>query len=425
MYNEHFNLIEPPFRLSPDPQFLYASRQHARARAYMDSIMWLTDGFVVITGEIGSGKTTLIQSFLSELPDDVILAHISQTQITPVQFLQAILVEFGFKPFEMRKAELIDTLNTYIIEQTELGRKVLLIVDEAQNLSEKVLEELRLLSGVETQKEKVLRIIMAGQPELSRKLDHPRLEQLTQRVRLRFHLGPLSREETGLYIRHRLHIAGAGERELFDEDCFDLIHRHSGGTPRLINTLCDTAMLCAFADGKQHVTSEELSSALEELQWEEQRRRRHRRPALTTVDDGMHDTGSFALARIRLYHGEEEVSSLDLGDGRIIIGRTSDNDLQIRSRFVSRHHAQIFTRDGETVIEDLNSTNGLYLEGNRIKRRRLGHQDVIQIGEHYLVYEDLRDALHEAELEGEKDLDELDERDDADEEDMQEASSGD
>ena len=213
MYLEPFKLKELPFRLSPDPQFLYLSKQHARAKAYMESTIWFTDGFVVITGEIGSGKTTLIESFLKEVPADVVVAQINQTQVSATDFLQAVLVQFGFSPFKMRKAELISTLNNFLIEQHAAGRKVLLIVDEAQNLEPRVLEEIRLLSGVETTKEKVLRIILAGQPELNETLNSPRLEQLTQRVRLRFHLSALSESETRAYIEHRLEVAGAGARD--------------------------------------------------------------------------------------------------------------------------------------------------------------------------------------------------------------------
>ena len=171
MYLEHFQLTELPFRLSPDPAFLYLSKHHARAKAYMESTIWFTDGFVVITGEIGSGKTTLIETFLRELEKDVVVAQVAQTQVSPIEFLQAVLVQFGFSPFKMRKAELLATLNQFLVEQYAAGRKVLLIVDEAQNLSNRVLEEIRLLSGVETTKEKVLRIILAGQPELNDKLD--------------------------------------------------------------------------------------------------------------------------------------------------------------------------------------------------------------------------------------------------------------
>ena len=196
MYLEHFKLTELPFRLSPDPAFLYLSKHHARAKAYMESTIWFTDGFVVITGEIGSGKTTLLETFLRELEKDVVVAQVAQTQVSPIEFLQAVLVQFGFSPFKMRKAELIATLNQFLVEQYAAGRKVLLIVDEAQNLSNRVLEEIRLLSGVETTKEKVLRIILAGQPELNEKLDSAELVQLVQRIRLRFHLTALTPEET-------------------------------------------------------------------------------------------------------------------------------------------------------------------------------------------------------------------------------------
>ena len=145
MYLDPFKLKELPFRLSPDPQFLYLSKQHARAKAYMESTIWFTDGFVVITGEIGSGKTTLIESFLKEVPTDVVVAQINQTQVSPIDFLQSVLVQFGFSPFKMRKGELIATLNNFLIEQYAAGRKVLLIVDEAQNLTARVLEDVRLL----------------------------------------------------------------------------------------------------------------------------------------------------------------------------------------------------------------------------------------------------------------------------------------
>jgi len=154
MYLELFKLKELPFRLSPDPAFLYLSKNHARAKAYMESTIWFTDGFVIITGEIGAGKTTLIETFLKELEKDVVVAQINQTQLSPTEFLQSILVQFGFEPFQMKKVELMHTLNNFLVEQYAAGRRVLLIVDEAQNLSMKVLEEVRLLSGIETTKER-------------------------------------------------------------------------------------------------------------------------------------------------------------------------------------------------------------------------------------------------------------------------------
>src|SRR6516164_3879892 len=269
MYLEHFKLKELPFRLSPDPQFLYLSKQHARAKAYMESTIWFTDGFVVITGEIGSGKTTLIESFLKEVPADVVVAQINQTQVTAIDFLQTVLVQFGFSPFKMKKAELIATINNFLVEQYAAGRKVLLVVDEAQNLSMRVLEEIRLLSGVETTKEKVLRIILAGQPELNEKLDAPELVQLAQRIRLRFHLGTLSAAEMRAYIQHRLEVAGAGDRPIFTDETYAEIFRYTGGVPRLINTLCDTAMMAAYGIDQDHVTLNEIATSVQELRWVE------------------------------------------------------------------------------------------------------------------------------------------------------------
>src|SRR5256884_7184815 len=150
MYLEPFKLKELPFRLSPDPQFLYLSKQHARAKAYMESTIWFTDGFVVITGEIGSGKTTLIESFLKEVPADVVVAQINQTQVSAIDFLQAVLVQFGFSPFKMRKAELISTVNNFLVEQYAAGRKGVLVVGGGQNLTLRGLGVIGLLSGVET-----------------------------------------------------------------------------------------------------------------------------------------------------------------------------------------------------------------------------------------------------------------------------------
>jgi general secretion pathway protein A len=404
MYLDPFKLKELPFRLSPDPQFLYLSKQHARAKAYMESTIWFTDGFVVITGEIGSGKTTLIESFLKEVPSDVVVAQVNQTQVSPIDFLQAVLVQFGFSPFKMRKGELIATLNTFLIEQYAAGRKVLLIVDEAQNLSMRVLEEIRMLSGVETTKEKVLRIILAGQPELNQKLDAPGLEQLTQRVRLRFHLQTLTESETQGYIQHRLEVAGAGDRELFAPDTFSEIFRYCGGVPRLINTLCDTAMMAAYTADRGVVTRADITNAVAELQWTPYAARvHHAHPeaglaghtatsVLTPSAPPGADRRAPAplLGHILVAADGRTVQEVPLRLGRIIIGRTPDNDVQVDSRFISRHHCQVITTAHGCVIEDLNSTNGIYVKSNRVRRHYLNDGDVVLIGKHELIYVDER-----------------------------------
>jgi type II secretory pathway predicted ATPase ExeA len=389
MYLEHFGLTELPFRLSPDPAFLYLSKNHARAKAYMESTIWFTDGFVVITGEVGSGKTTLIETFLSELEKDAVVAQVNQTQVTPIEFLQAVLVQFGFSPFKMRKAELLATLNQFLIDQYAAGHKVLLIVDEAQNLPPKVLEEIRLLSGVETTKEKVLRIILAGQPELNEKLDAPELVQLVQRVRLRFHLTALSPEDLRAYVLHRLEVAGCHGQQLFAEDTFALMYKYTGGVPRLINTLCDTALMGAYATDKKSVGVGELMAAIEELNWSEFASTTGRMRQLKVKAPGP-AAAREPLARLVVTFNGNRVAERELAPGRLIIGRTPENDLQIDSKYVSRHHCQIVTTPEGSTLEDLNSTNGVYLKSKRVRRHHLNDGDVIVLGEHEIVYLDER-----------------------------------
>jgi len=268
MYLEFFKLKEFPFRLTPDSDFLFMSAAHSRAKAYMDYTVWNREGFVVITGEIGSGKTTLIQKLLSELDENVLVAKVFQTQLDEVEFLQAVLVEFGLNPFNAKKVELIDMLNTFLLDNFLQLKQLVLIVDDAHNLSLKVLEEIRMLSGLETRKEKVLHVILVGQPSLNDMLDTPEMEQLMQRVRLRYHIKSLSESDTNNYILHRLRIAGAADPAgIFTPDTFPIIYKYTGGLPRLINTLCDTAMTCGFADNLHTLSMDVINTAIEELQW--------------------------------------------------------------------------------------------------------------------------------------------------------------
>jgi type II secretory pathway predicted ATPase ExeA len=391
MYLELFRLKELPFRLSPDPQFLYLSKHHARAKAYMESTIWFTDGFVVITGEIGSGKTTLIETFLRELEQDVVVAQINQTQVSPIAFLQSVLVQFGFTPFKMKKAELLATLTNFLIEQYAAGRKVLLVIDEAQNLSNRVLEEVRLLSGVETTKDKTLRIILAGQPELNDMLNSPELVQLAQRVRLRFHLTPLSKADMKAYVEHRLQVAGSEGRQIFSEEALSLVYRFTGGVPRLINTLCDTALMSAYAIDKDTVDVAEVQAAADELQWVEYAARTNR---IVTADLQVPVLRAVApdsvLGRVYVATEGRTVQERELRPGRVIIGRTPDNEIQIDSKYVSRHHCQLTVTAEGTLLEDLNSTNGVFLKGKRVRRHLLHDGDVLVVGKHELMYVDER-----------------------------------
>jgi len=267
MYLAHFGLNAQPFQITPDSGFLYLSKPHNRAKVYMDYTVWNREGFLVITGEIGCGKTTLIQKLLSELDDNFVVAKIFQTQLDEVEFLQAVLVEFGLNPFNAKKVELLDMLNTFVVEQFQQGKQVVLIVDDAHNLGMKVLEEIRMLAGLETRKEKILHVILVGQPQLQETLDRPEMEQLLQRIKLRYYIRALSEQELGHYIAHRLDIVGAAGRELLSSSTLPVIYKYTGGIPRLINTLCDTTLTCAYADGLQQATAEVVETAAKELQW--------------------------------------------------------------------------------------------------------------------------------------------------------------
>jgi hypothetical protein len=280
-----------------------------------------------------------------------------------------VLAQFGFSPFKMRKAELLATLNGFLIEQYSAGRKVLLIVDEAQNLTNKVLEEVRMLSGVETTKEKVLRIILAGQPELNEKLDSAELVQLKQRVRLRFHLTALSETDAVAYVRHRLRVAGAGDREIFEPETFPVIYRYTGGIPRLVNTLCDTALLAAFTQDR--TTVEYAARTFSQL---------------PGISDDTASQEQPPVGRLVLSLKGATVSECYLVPGRIFLGRTSDNDMQVESKYVSRHHAHVVTTADGSWIEDLNSTNGVFVRGKRVRRYRLQDGDVVKLGMHELTY---------------------------------------
>ena len=283
MYLKHFNLTAQPFRLTPDIDFLFMSEAHTRAKTYMDYTVWNQEGFVVITGEIGSGKTTLIQKLLSELSEDVIVAKVFQTQLDEVEFLQAVLVELGVDPFDAKKVELLDMLNGYLVKRFQQRKQIVLVVDDAHNLSMKVLEEIRMLAGLETRKEKMLHVILVGQPQLNELLDHPGMDQLRQRVKLRYYIPALNESEIGAYIRHRLGIAGAKNTALFRPETLPFIYSYTGGIPRLVNTLCDVALTCAYADNLPEVTKEVMEATNRELQWPTYAERVEKHRLKTTV----------------------------------------------------------------------------------------------------------------------------------------------
>jgi len=249
MYETFFGFKEKPFSLLPDPGFLYLGKKHSTALSMLQYGLMNQAGFTVITGEIGAGKTTLIRRILNQAGQAVTVGLISNTHRAFGELLQWVTMAFGLEYKGMEKIELFDAFNNFLINEYAQGRTTVLIIDEAQNMDAQTLEELRMLSNINADKDQVIQLILVGQPQLRRTLMLPDLEQFVQRISVNYHLGLLEQEDTIEYIRHRLSVAG-GDPDLFDEMAGKLVHYYSRGVPRLINTLCDTALVYAFGEEK-------------------------------------------------------------------------------------------------------------------------------------------------------------------------------
>jgi len=248
MYTQFYGLRKKPFSLSPDPRFLFLADAHREALAHLLYGIEQGEGFIAITGEVGTGKTTLCRTLLRRLEPGTEVAFLFNPQLSGVELLQAICVELGLETMERSRRQQSEQLNRFLLRKRAEGHRVLLIVDEAQTLEADGLEQVRLLSNLETDTEKLLQIILIGQPELDSTLESPGLRQLRQRIGVRWKLSPLAPAETRAYVRHRLRIAAGADRELFSEPALREVHRRSGGIPRLINLLCDRALLAGYAD---------------------------------------------------------------------------------------------------------------------------------------------------------------------------------
>ena len=266
MYNEYFGFKEAPFSIAPDPQFLYMSDRHREALAHLLYGMKTDGGFVLLTGDVGTGKTTVCRCLLGQVPENSEIAFVVNPKLSVVELLATICDELGIAyPQGNRSNKLfIDAINRFLLETHSRGGKTVLIIDEAQNLSIDVLEQIRLLTNLETDKKKLLQVIMLGQPELKEKLECPELRQLAQRITARYHLEPLSRNELEGYLGHRLAVAGV-ERPLFPAACIGPLYTFSGGVPRLINLLCDRALLGAYVTEQHGVNRALLTQAAEEV----------------------------------------------------------------------------------------------------------------------------------------------------------------
>jgi type II secretory pathway predicted ATPase ExeA len=274
MYEDYYGFTEKPFSLTPDPKYLYRSETHANAFELLQYAIRRREGFVVVTGDIGTGKTTLCRAILDQLDRKTFTALVLNPFITEEDLLKLILQDFGVVSREevkrgrlanVSKQELIDTLNEFLLSLLPLRAGALLIIDEAQNLPSQVLEQIRILSNLETEKEKLLQIVLVGQLNLQATLRAPEMRQLDQRVSIRYELRPLNHEETSAYVNHRLAIAGGHASVSFAPKALELVHRFTGGTPRLINLLCDRALLGGFSERTTRITPEMVKRAAESL----------------------------------------------------------------------------------------------------------------------------------------------------------------
>lgn len=268
MYESFFNLRVKPFELLPDPDFIFLSKSHKKAITYLDYGIRERAGFILLTGDVGSGKTTLIRNLLANHGDKIVLAMVINTSVKSDQLLAMINDDFGLSTTGKDKISLLRDLNDFLVQQYTDGHQPVLIIDEAQNLSTELLEEIRMLSNLETVHSKLLQIILAGQPELRSILSLPELMQLRQRISINCNLSPLSRGETEQYIRHRLEVAGNVDAVQFENEAYDQIYRYSRGIPRLINIICDFLMLSAFAEETRTITSEMALEVIGDMDFE-------------------------------------------------------------------------------------------------------------------------------------------------------------
>jgi len=266
MYEQHFSFRCKPFELLPNPDFLFQSSTHKKAITYLEYGIKEKVGFILLTGEIGSGKTTLIRNFIKNLNSSVKLSRINNTKVSSQQLISMINEDFGLDVEGKNKTKLLSELNDFLIDQYSKKSQPILLIDEAQNLSPNLLEEIRLLSNLETDRAKLLQIILVGQPEMNKTLMLPEMMQLRQRININYHISPLTIDETIKYITHRLTIAGNTGVMKFQGDMSELIYRFSRGIPRLINILCDFALLTTFVEGKKEVSSDIVREVVKDLE---------------------------------------------------------------------------------------------------------------------------------------------------------------
>ena len=393
---DRFGFQSSPFRLPPDERFLFPSEAHRQALAYLEYTALSSDGFMVLTGEVGVGKSLLLQRLARELGDSQRVVYINQTSLPAVELLKILLYELTGTYVASGEAELLIRIQQALRETRAQGRRTLLLVDEAQNLGFDSVEQLRLLSDVQHDGGNLLNIVLAGQTQLAKRIEAGEFDLLRQRVRMRYHLGPLGREQLAAYLVFRMWralgigswspfrgpllgtVSAAARLPCFGEDALQAIYHHTRGVPRLVNMLCETALVQAATEARLSISGADIERAMEELGWNEQD---GVPTAVMTAASGLPVMSPLLTVEATDREGRKRVETFFRLPVRI--GRSDDNDLVLNDSTVSKHHARVTRDNGAYYLEDLGSTNGTRVNGRRIRRCRLRGGESIHFGKHH------------------------------------------
>jgi general secretion pathway protein A len=380
-----FGLATAPFADRSEDEFFFPSDQHLRALEFMGHSLWTKARLGVVTADHGCGKSLLIQRLLKDLDERIVAAAVHREVITAADFLLDILRQFGFSLADNDKTDRRRMLQRFIDHQAVAGRICLIVVENPQAMHPSVLEELRCMATIESDGMRVLKVLLLGQPSLNLVLDSPRMQELVSAASVsRFSLGPLSEDQTAAYIAHRLRAAGAENADaLMPYTLMAQIHACSGGVPARINQLCERALAWTGAEGAPLVTTSALEQAIEELGWQA---RRLRLPTPALEDDGNQPVVASPRGKLVITMQGLPDTEMALSGDRVLVGRGAEADIRIDSVFVSRYHALIVHDNGQDLLLDLGSTNGLLVNSRRILRRALRHRDLIQVGPAKVMY---------------------------------------
>lgn len=383
MYCEYFGLRSYPFLSTADRRFFYVSEGQSRAKSYLQYLLEIRDGIVVMTGVSGIGKSVLLDQLLGDMPSKVSVAHLQQTLLSDEEFLLSVCMQLGCIPEGKSKPELFAALYHFSMDQHLAMKPVLLVVDEAQNLNPKVLEEIRQLANLEMFGRKLMQVILIGQPELDQILGDLPNDAFSQLVRLQHRLDPLDNRDISEYIDYRLFVAGNDGRIVFPSELLDDIAAFSGGIPRLINQLCDMMLVTAYINKTNIIDSRCLRSAINKLGWPLYVNRKHDLGGASAQDNV--DMRPLPLLVVR--KGDTIMGKYLLNKKRMLIGRHPNLDICIDEPAASRIHAQLVNLDQQFFIHDLNHNNETTLDGKAVKWRALGDRDMLRIGAHILEYQ--------------------------------------